>query len=88
MTLGVWLALGALACNGSSVQEDPPLCSEFSLGQAFDLVQSTAGTHIQLDAALGKDRIWLAYNMTDGEGGSNFDVFLSAVSCAGREPTP
>lgn len=81
MSLALCLALGAAACSDDGVA-DPPVCTEFSLDQTFELVQATTGTQIHVDAALGKDRLWLAYNMVGA--GSDFEVFLSAISCAGK----
>lgn len=82
MSLALCLALGAAACSDDGAAVDPPVCTEFSLDQTFELVQATTGTQIHVDAALGTDRIWLAYNMVGA--GSDFDVFLSSISCAGK----
>ncbi|MCK5798463.1 MAG: hypothetical protein KAI47_14830 [Deltaproteobacteria bacterium] len=82
MSFALCLALGASACSDDGAAVEPPVCTEFSLDQTFELVQATTGTQIHLDAALGKDRLWLAYNMVGT--GSDFDVFLSAISCAGK----
>jgi hypothetical protein len=80
------LAIVAVACSDAD-EPAAPICTEFLLDKTFELVDSAQGTQVQLDAALGRDRIWVAYNMVSGQS-SNLDVFLSAISCAGKPLGP
>lgn len=78
----VALSLVVSLAGCSDEEATGPLCADVSLDKTFELVDSPAGTQVQLDAAVGRDRIWLAYNMVAAQG-SNLEVFLSAVSCDG-----
>lgn len=86
--VAAWLCTAAAlilapACGGGDDEPAPECETELAVGITVDLEPLAAAPQIHPDVAFDGSALWLAYNLTDGEGAGNFDVFLRRIHCNG-----
>lgn len=54
----------------------------------FELDTANPAPQIHADFAFIGGRIWMAYNLVDGEGAGGFDVFVTTIGCDGVASAP